>query len=193
MTDRKPDPEQKALAKALDSLASRLLAAYRPLNDSSHRFEHTGWLMLRTAVLMIGHGDRAFGLAGDWCARGYPTGSDDPPTKPGHDPDKLTSVEAASMQSDEWERRRDQLSILRKWLDDNARDIESQIADTIRVRPNEGRRDSLIECANPNCETSMTGIGTDVPRRGRCSRCFEFKLANDRDWRPQDDEAEPAA
>lgn len=58
-----------------------------------------------------------------------------------------------------------------------------------------GRRDresTLIECANPKCEATMTGIGEDRPRRGRCMRCYKFLMRRDRDWTPSaidDDEA----
>jgi hypothetical protein len=69
-------------------------------------------------------------------------------------------------------------------LDDNARDLESRIAYTVRVLPNEGRRDSLIECANRHCDTTMTGFGEDRPKRGRCPRCYQFQLRNNRDWSP---------
>jgi hypothetical protein len=182
VTTPKPTEEQKALGKALDGLSTRLGNAYRPLNDGDHKFERTGWLLLRAAVAMISSGDKAYALASDWAARGFPAGSDEPVVSTGEDIEALNSVERASQQSDEWENRRDQLGLLRRWLDDNSRDIESQIVDTVRVRENEGRRDSLIACGNPSCDNKVTGLGDDRLRRGRCPRCYQFRNRTDREW-----------
>lgn len=184
MSDKKPEPtaEQKLLARALDRYSTRLGNAYWPPGDNDHKFERTGWLLLRCAVQMIDHGDRARALAGDWAARGYPSGSDEPRVNPGHDPERLTSVEAASQQTDEWDLRRDQLDLLRRLLDDNAKDAEYQIHDTVRILPNEGRRDSLIACGNPFCGDKVTGIGEDRLKNGRCPRCYMFQYRNGREW-----------
>lgn len=205
MTTLKPSTEQKDLAKALDVLSVRLGNAYRPVNDNEHKFERTGWLMLRAAVQMIGSGDKAYSLASDWAARGFPAGTGGEPGGGGAqwhiDADRhggeenidVTSTEAASMQSDEWERRRDQLALLRRLLDDNASDVESQITDTIRVRPNEGRRDSLIPCGNPRtdaagelvCTNRVTGFGEDRLKDGRCPRCYMFRWRTGLEWNPR--------
>lgn len=50
---------------------------------------------------------------------------------------------------------------------------------------NEGRRNSLIECANKHCETVMTGIGEDRPRAGRCEPCYRHLRKYDRDRTPR--------
>ena len=55
------------------------------------------------------------------------------------------------------------------------------------------RESTLVECANPRCDTTMTGIGEDRPRRGRCDRCYRFLLKHDRDWTPTAREDEEAA
>ena len=57
---------------------------------------------------------------------------------------------------------------------------------------NEGRRSSLVECANKNCENTMTGLENDRPRRGRCRRCFTFLQRHDRDWTASQSEEEVA-
>lgn len=177
---QRPSAEQKLLAARLDSLSAQLGAAYRPANDSGHLFEHCGWLLLRTAVTVIASGDRAFSLAADWSARGYPSVTGDPTGS--SDGGGLTSVERAATESDEWDRRRARLLWLRQVLDDHARSIESEIAHTVRVAPNEGRRSTLIDCANPHCPNVMTGLGEDRPKDGRCPRCYQFRYRNRRDW-----------
>lgn len=55
------------------------------------------------------------------------------------------------------------------------------------------RESSLIECANPKCEKTMTGIGEDRAKDGRCPRCYKFRRRNGRDWTPNAIEGEDAA
>lgn len=55
------------------------------------------------------------------------------------------------------------------------------------------RESTLVECANSKCDVTMTGIGEDRPRRGRCDRCYRFLLKHDRDWTPTAREDEEAA
>jgi hypothetical protein len=93
-------------------------------------------------------------------------------------------VERAAVESDEWDRRGQHLAWLRQVLDDHARLIESEIAHTVQVKPNEGRRSTLIDCANPHCQTVMTGLRDDRPKEGRCPRCYLFRYRNRRDWTP---------
>jgi hypothetical protein len=178
---QRPSAEQRLLASRLEHLSCQLQAAYRPANDPAHRFERTGWLMLRAAVIVISGGDKAYALAADWAARGFPAATGDPPAR-STDVTALTSVERASIEGDEWDRRREHLSALRQMLETNAFFIESEIAYTVRIAPNEGRRSTLIECANPHCQTVMTGLGEDRPKDGRCPRCYQFRYRNRRDW-----------
>jgi hypothetical protein len=179
----KPTVEQKLLAVRLDQLSAQLQVAYRAPNDPGHRFERTGWLMLRAAVVVISGGDKAYQLASDWATRGFPAATGDPPARTS-DPIGLTSVERASIESDEWDIRRHDLDWLRHELEDCALRIESEIAHTIQVKPNEGRRSTLVDCANPHCPTVMTGLGEDRPKEGRCPRCYQFRHRNRRDWTP---------
>lgn len=40
----------------------------------------------------------------------------------------------------------------------------------------------LIDCANPHCERTMTGLPNDRPRDGRCERCYRWRRRNNADW-----------
>lgn len=178
------DRDRAALAERLKGLAKLLTEkrpprgdedesatpyAYRVPNDHGHDFERTGWLLIRAGAAYIADGDRACALASDWSTRGFPAATGNEPVNGGTA--ELTSVEAAAMESDQWERETTQHKLERRLLDDNARSAESRTFKIVHVRPNEGRRSSLLECANPKCDHTITGIGSDKPREGRCPRC----------------------
>ena len=67
-------------------------------------------------------------------------------------------------------------------------DFHLRAAMTAVVRINtyghKDRESTLIDCANPKCDTTMTGIGEDRPKRGRCDRCYRHLKKHDRDWTP---------
>lgn len=195
-------PRHKQLADTLTALAARIRDGYDPANspDANDRaFERTGYLMIRAGLLTMHEGDRAHQLAKDWSARGYPTAVNAEPGRGTSSPDPdsdvaLTSVEAGSQTSDQWERTAADLNHERALLDINAHRIEHRIANTIRVTPPDQRRTKLLadttldlDCANPNCDNKITGLGNDRPRRGRCRRCFTFLTNHGRDWTSRQD------
>lgn len=183
------DRDRAALASKLRALATLLTTkrneepdaefTYRPHNDREHAFERTGWLLIRAGVAYIAQGDTARAKAHDWASRGFPSAVISEPGRSLGQEDAdvvLTSVEqAASSGSDEWERTVQQLDHERRVLDDNARSAESRIHKILHVRPNEGRRSTLLDCANPKCPNTITGIGHDKPRDGRCTRCAQHR------------------
>lgn len=195
-TVSRPTANQKFLADQLTNLAKRIRDGYDPANgtDANDRaFERTGYLMIRAGLLTLNAGDHAHQLAADWSARGYPAATNPEPgrgTNNDEDGDvALTSVEAAGQQRDHWEHQRTMLDLERRLIDDNTRAIEHRIANTIRVTPTDERRTKLLadttldlDCANPNCDNKITGIGDDRPRRGRCPRCAKYLSRNGRDW-----------
>lgn len=44
------------------------------------------------------------------------------------------------------------------------------------------REPELIDCGNPKCDRTMTGLPNDRPRDGRCERCYRWKRRNGADW-----------
>jgi hypothetical protein len=40
----------------------------------------------------------------------------------------------------------------------------------------------LIDCANPSCDRTMTGIRDDRPRDGRCERCYRWRRRHGTEW-----------
>ena len=49
---------------------------------------------------------------------------------------------------------------------------------------NRGRQSTITECVN--CHATITGLGNDKVRRGRCPHCAQWLYRYDRDWRPGD-------
>jgi hypothetical protein len=171
--------DRKNLAARLTDLAKRL-PTLDPPNTSDHNFHRTGLLLIRAGLACINDGDHARHLASDWSARGYPNGSGDGSRSSSSD----TSTERAAINgSDHWESTVVMLDLERSLLADNAYSIEHRIANVVKVAPNEGRRSTLIDCANSkNCDVTMTGLGEDRPREGRCERCYRFRKRTGRDW-----------
>lgn len=54
---------------------------------------------------------------------------------------------------------------------------------------NRGRQSTITECVN--CHATITGIGNDKVRRGRCPHCAQWLYRYDRDWRPGDSDWMP--
>lgn len=172
------DNERRNLAARLHDLANRL-TRIDPPNDRDHTYTRTGLLLLRSGLACIDNGDRAHRLAVDWSARGYPTNTNGDAVRSSTD---TTSVERASETTDHWERQAAMLEHERAILDTNAFAIEHRIANTVGILERQGRTSTLIDCANRNCDATMTGLGEDRPRDGRCERCYRFKKRTGRDW-----------
>ena len=188
----KPTAAQKYLPDSLQRIAKQLYDDLtKAMEDGKWRrysaHERDAVMVLRAGVAMFIHGEKAERLSSDWVARGLPGGQDEPVSGGGiSDP---TPLAAAS--TDEWEKQLAALRDERDVLARTARDYESNVAGTVRRLENEGRRSSLIECANPKCDHTMTGLGDDRPRKGRCDRCRKHLERYDIDWpaRAQEEDA----
>ena len=172
----KPTAAQKHLIESLQRITKQLGEGYTP--PSYRRCEQDGLMLLRAGVAMYLHGEKAEQRATDWIARGMPSGGGEPVSGGGmSDPTPL-----AADSTDEWEKQLQALRDDRFQLAARSVYYESNVAKTIRTLENDGRRSSLIECANPKCDNTMTGIGSDRPRRGRCDRCRKHLDRYDIDW-----------
>jgi hypothetical protein len=114
----------------------------------------------------------------EWSARGYPSTSG--PIGGGRG-DGTHTVERIVIGGIPDTYRNDLLEALRH-LENARKSIEWLVRFVNRNTETLGLAPVLIDCANPHCEKTMSGLPNDRPRDGRCERCYRWRKRNDADW-----------